>query len=398
MDSIKELLTRGVANIIPSKQAVETLLRSEKKLHIYVGIDPTATKIHLGHGVLLRKLQSFAQLGHRVTFLIGDFTAMIGDTSDKDTGRPILSREEIERNFQTYKLQAEKIVDFSKVAVVYNSTWLKKLRFEDMLALTEHFAVGDFVGRELIRRRLNDNKRVSLRETLYPVMQGYDSYHLDTDIQLGGTDQTFNMQAGRTLQKDLRNKESAIVATTFLLGTDGRKMSKSWGNAIWLDDTPNDMYAKVMAITDALILDYFILATKTPLHDIEDIKKDIASGKHPMEIKKRLAYDIVAELYSGEDAHIAQEHFKKTVQNKETPTDIPVVSVEQAFEQGKWAIDVLIGTKLATSRTEAKRLIQQGGVEINSEIITEPNQIINFTEGMIIKVGKRKYAKIKMLA
>ncbi|HSW88507.1 MAG TPA: tyrosine--tRNA ligase [Candidatus Saccharimonadales bacterium] len=393
MDQIEELLTRGVANIIPGRKELEAVLRSGKKINIYLGIDPTATRIHLGHAVPLRKLQAFAELGHHVTFLIGDFTAMIGDTSDKDTERPILSHEEIETNFQTYKLQAEKIVDFSKVKVVYNSTWLKKLGFEDILNLTEHFSVGDFVGRELIRRRLDANKRVSLRETLYPVMQGYDSYHMDTDIQIGGTDQTFNMQAGRTLQKDLRQKESFVLATKFLIGTDGRKMSKSWGNAIWLEDKPNDMYAKVMAITDDVILDYFILGTNTPMHDIRDIEKDLKSGKHPMEVKKRLAFDIVAELYSAENAHEAQIHFEKTVQQKELPTEIPVITVtnEKLFQ----LTELLLKAGLASSKAEAKRLIEQGGVEVDNEKILNVNQEITVEDSVIIKVGKRKFVEIR---
>ena len=223
MDKIDELLTRGVANIIPGRELLEKELRSERKLNIYLGIVPTATHIHLGHAVALRKLQEYATLGHHVTFLIGDFTALIGDTSDKDTERPVLTKEEIQNNFQTYKKQAEKVLDFSKVEVRHNSEWLSTLTFEDIVKLTQHFSVGDFVGRELIRRRLDDNKRVGLHEFLYPVMQGYDSYYMDTDLQLGGTDQTFNMQAGRTLQKDLRGKESFVMSNVFLTGTDGRK-------------------------------------------------------------------------------------------------------------------------------------------------------------------------------
>lgn len=398
MDPIEELLIRGIANIIPGKQELEKVLRSGKKINIYLGIDPTATRIHLGHAVPLRKLQAFAEFGHHVTFLIGDFTAMIGDTSDKDSERPILTREEIEANFQTYKIQAEKIVDFTKVKVVYNSEWLKKLNFEDILNLTEHFSVGDFVGRELIRRRLDANKRVSLRETLYPVMQGYDSYHLNTDIQIGGTDQTFNMQAGRTLLKDLRNKDSFVLATEFLIGTDGRKMSKSWGNAIWLEDTPNDMYAKVMAITDDVILDYFILGTNTPMHDIHDIEKDLKAGKHPMEIKKRLAYDIVSELYSVENAHEAQQHFEKTVQQKEMPTDIPVYTLdERTSDQNLFQVtDLLLKTGMASSKAEAKRLIEQGGVEVDNERVTEVNKEITIENSILIKVGKRKFVEVKL--
>ena len=274
MDQIDDILARGVANIIPGKTELLKVLSSDKKLNVYLGIDPTATKIHVGHAVPLRKLQALADLGHHITFLIGDFTALIGDTSDKDSERPILTKEEIEANFQTYKRQAEKVLDFSKVTVRHNSEWLAKLTFEDIVKLSQHFSVGDFTSRELIRRRLDEGKHVRLDEMLYPVMQGYDSYFMDTDLQLGGTDQTFNMQAGRTLQKNLRNKESFVMSNIFLEGTDGEKMSKTGGNAIWLEDTPEDMYAKVMAIHDDFIINYFTLATDTPLREIEEIKKN----------------------------------------------------------------------------------------------------------------------------
>jgi tyrosyl-tRNA synthetase len=206
MHTIDDLLTTGVANIIPNSGALKKVLESGKKLNIYLGIDPTATTIHLGHAVPLRKLQAFAELGHHVTFLIGDFTTLIGDTSDKDTERPVLTSEQIQANFETYKSQAEKFLDFSKITVRHNSEWLKKLTFEDIIKLAQHFSAGEFTSRELIKKRLTDGKHVGLHEFLYPVMQGYDSYTLDTDIQLGGTDQTFNMQAGRILQKDLRGE------------------------------------------------------------------------------------------------------------------------------------------------------------------------------------------------
>src|SRR4030067_1926538 len=224
MDKIDEILNRGVANIIPSHEALEKELKSGKKLNIYLGIDPTFVKLHLGNAVSLRKIEQFANLGHNVTFLIGDFTALIGDTSDKDSERPSLTKEQIKENFKTYKKQAEKILDFSKVKVRYNSEWLGKLTYEEMIKLTKNFSLGDFLSRELIKKRLNEGKYINLSEVLYTVAQGYDSFSMDTDVQVGGTDQTFNMQAGRTLQKNWRNKESFIIATEFLMGTDGRKM------------------------------------------------------------------------------------------------------------------------------------------------------------------------------
>ena len=390
MDKVEDLLTRGVANIIPGKQELEKVLRASKKLNIYLGIDPTATRIHLGHAVPLRKLQAFAELGHNVTFLIGDFTALIGDTSDKDSERPILTSEEIQQNFQTYKKQAEKILDFSKVKVKFNSEWLNELTFPKIVKLCQHFSTNDFISRELIRKRLNEGKRVGLHELLYPVMQGYDSFLMDSDIQIGGTDQTFNMQAGRSLQKDLRGKESFVMAMEFLMGTDGRKMSKTWGNTIWLEDEPNDMYVKVMTIRDDLIIQCFTLATNVSLLEIEEMKKELKSN--PMEVKKKLAHEIVTELYGKEAADMAAGHFKKTVQQKELPEEIPTISLPQSFISGATISSVLTKTGLAESKSEAKRLIEQGGVSVDNKIVTDPNSIFR---GKLIKVGKRKFTKIQ---
>lgn len=317
MDKVEEILTRGVANIIPGKDELKNKLKSGDKLNIYLGIDPTAPHIHLGHAVPLRKLQLLAEMGHNVTLLIGDFTALVGDTSDKESERPILTEEEIQQNLQTYKSQAEKILDFSKIQIRHNSEWLSSLTYKDVLKLKRHFSLNDFITRELIKKRLDQGKRIRFDETEYPVMQGYDSYYLDTDIQLGATDQTFNMQAGRTLQKALRNKESYIIANGYLDGTDGRKMSKSWGNAIWLDDSSTDMYAKVMAIKDDLIIQYFTLATSISSEDIQKIDEELKNGGHPMQIKKKLAHQIVSELYSEEEATKAAQAFENVVQKDE---------------------------------------------------------------------------------
>lgn len=272
MDKIDDILTRGVENIISNREELEKLLRSGKTLNVYNGADPTAVHLHIGNAVPLRKLQQLVELGHNVTFLVGNFTALIGDNSDKESERPQLTQEQIEINFADYKKQAQKILDFSKVKIVYNGDWLKKLTFKDVIELCRHFSVGDFVSRELIKKRMTAGERVRLDELLYPVMQGYDSWYLDTDIQLGGTDQTFNMQAGRTLQKDLRNKDSFIIANNFLEGTDGRKMSKSWGNAIWLDDPANEMFGKVMSVRDDLIIRYFELATALSMSEISEFE------------------------------------------------------------------------------------------------------------------------------
>lgn len=392
MDQYEEVLTRGVANIISSKKELSKVLNSGRKLNIYLGIDPTSTKIHLGHAVPLRKLQTFAELGHNVTFLIGDFTSLIGDTSDKDTERPVLTSAEIEKNFQTYKKQAEKIVDFSKVKVVHNSEWLGKLSFADIVSLCQHFSVGDFVGRELIRKRLSENRRVGLHEFLYPVMQGYDSYFLDTDIQVGGTDQTFNMQAGRTLQKDFRQKDSFIMTNVILEGTDGRKMSKSWGNAIWLDDTAEDMYAKVMAINDELIIPYYTLATGVSMTEVAEAEAALKRGEHPMTIKKELAMEIVKELTSLEEAEAAKEAFANRVQGKQAPD---AIELKTFYAEESNLLDLVLNAELVTSRSEARRLIEQGGISIDNEVIKNPNETISLKEERLLKAGKRRFLRVK---
>lgn len=393
MDKIDELLTRGVENIIPGKEKLAELLRSGKKLNVYLGIDPTSTKIHVGHAVPLRKLQQFVELGHNVTFLIGDFTALIGDTSDKDSERPVLTTDQIQENFQTYKKQAEKILDFSKVSVHHNSEWLAKLTFEEIIKLCQHFSAGEFVSRELIKKRLTDGKKVGLHELLYPVMQGYDSFFMDTDIQLGGTDQTFNMQAGRTLQKDLRNKESYVISNGFLEGTDGRKMSKSWGNAIWLDDEPEDMFGKVMSLKDDLIIEYFTLATSLPMEEITEIKKELDEGRNPMVVKKTLAHQIVKELNDDEAAGKAQEHFESVFQKQDmTASDLPTFSLSDLSANPISAESLLVETNLASSKSEAKRLIAEGAVEKGGEVL-DNNDPVEIEPGDMIRVGKKRFLR-----
>lgn len=391
MDKIDELLTRGIANVIPSKELLKKQLESGKKLNIYFGIDPTAVNIHLGHAVAIRKLQQFADLGHIVTFLVGDFTARIGDTSDKETERPQLTNEQIQKNLETYKEQASKVMDFSKITIKFNSEWLKELKFEDIIKLTMNFSLNDFISRELIKKRLSEGKSVGLLETLYPLMQGYDSYHLDTDLQLGGTDQTFNMQAGRTLLKNLSNKESFVLANGFLSGTDGRKMSKTWGNAIWLTDSPDEMFGKVMSLKDDLIIEYFIMATNIPMDEIKKIETEIKEGKNPMIYKKQLGSAIVEMFYGKEKAHEAEEGFKSTIQDKNVPLNIPAIS----FPSGTTVSGTATLNNLVQSNSEWKRLIEQHGVYINDKRIDNPfMKNDDLPENGILKIGKRKYVRI----
>lgn len=376
-----EIVTRGIVNVIPDQDSLTGLLSSGKKLNVYLGIDPTATRIHIGHAVVLRKLQAFVELGHHVIFLIGDFTALIGDTSDKDSERPILTYDEIQENFKTYKQQAEKILDFSKVTVVHNSEWLGKLTFADVVKLCQEFSVGDFVGRTLIRKRLDEGKRVGLHETLYPVMQGFDSFHLNTDIQIGGADQTFNMQAGRALIKSRSNRESYVLVSGYLEGTDGRKMSKSWGNAIWLNDNPNEMFGKVMSLNDDLIGSYFLLATELPLSEVEKFKT--LAKEDPLEAKLALAVQIVTELHSAEEAEDAHNHFKQTFQNKNPEYNKTVSHRDTLLE----VVSDQVG-----SNSQAKRLISEGGVYIDEKQNKNPKESI--IGGEKLRIGKKTFVTV----
>lgn len=388
---IDDLLDRGIENIISSRDELKKKLLSGEKLNVYLGIDPTATRIHLGHAFNLRKLQIMAELGHNVTFLIGDFTALVGDTSDKNDERPILTPEEITANFEKYQELASKFLDFDKVTLRRNSEWLKDLTFGDVLKLTREFSVNDFTSRELIRNRLDEGKRVGLAETMYPLMQGYDSYTMDTDIQFGATDQTFNMQAGRTLQKRLRDKESFVVASGYLPGTDGRKMSKSWGNAIWLDDPADEVFGKVMRVSDDVVRDYFVLGTNLSAEQI-----DTAMNEHtdnPMELKKVLARQIVHEL-NGENAiSDAESHFVATVQNKEAGEDVQTIKVDSPLS-GHDVIEIIVEQNLAPSKSEARRLIEQNAVRLDDEVIHLLSKVeINGTQ--TLRVGKRRYIKLQ---
>ncbi|KKU10672.1 MAG: Tyrosine-tRNA ligase [Parcubacteria group bacterium GW2011_GWF2_46_8] len=410
LGKIEELLTRGIVNIIPGKIELESALRSGKKLNVYLGIDPTATRIHLGHAVNLRKLQAFIELGHHVTFLIGDFTARVGDNSDKESERPLLTKQEIEANFQTYKEQAEKILDFSKAELHYNSEWLSPLSFADVLQLCQQFSLNDYLSREIMKKKMETGVSIRLDEVLYPIMQGYDSFHMDTDVQIGAADQTFNMQAGRVLQKRLHNKESFILVNDYLIGTDGRKMSKSWGNAVWLSDSPEEMFGKIMSLKDELIEQYFILGTSTDLKEIGAVRDRLIKGENPMVLKKELACAVVTEFHGKIAAHDAQEQFEKQFQEKTTQgVNIPEVCFDK-HERGLYLRDeFLVKMGLASSKSEARIFILKGGtISSAAEKLTGPNNSVSIRlatfpddthypqdDGDVFKVG-RKIRKVRL--
>ncbi|HVW67137.1 MAG TPA: tyrosine--tRNA ligase [Candidatus Peribacteraceae bacterium] len=382
----EEILTRGVAKVLPQKLAEEKL-KSGKKLRVYLGIDPTGTKLHLGHSVPLRKLKQFADAGHHVIFLIGSFTAMIGDPTGKDAMRESLSRRDVEKNFETYKKQAEKILDFSKIDIRYNHEWLEKLHFEQIVDLASNFTVQQMLERDMFEKRLNEGKPVHVHEFFYPLMVGYDSVILDVDFELGGTDQEFNMLAGRTLQTAYGKRDKCILTTRLIEGTDGRKMSKTYDNCIYLTDDANDMYGKVLRIKDELILTYMECTTDIPMDEIKDIEKAMKKGANPKEFKMRLAREIVTMYHGDKAAKQAEEEFQRVFSKGETPEDMPEVKAKK----GELLIDLLVREKIVSSKSEARRLIEQKAVTMAGELVTTFDIV---AKPGVTKVGKRKFVKV----
>lgn len=380
-----ELLTRAVAKVIPQKLAEEKLAAG-KPIRMYWGIDPTGTKIHLGHTVPLRKMKAFAEAGHEVIMLIGSFTGMIGDPSDRDGMRQPLTKEQVEKNFQTYKDQAAKILDFSKVKIRYNHEWLEKLTYADIVQHASHFTVQQMMERDMFHKRWEEEKPIGSHEFLYPLMVGYDSVVLDVDCELGGTDQEFNMLAGRTLQKAYGKRDKFIMTMKLLLGTDGRKMSKTYDNCVYIDDAPNDMYGKILSIKDDLIFDYFEFCTDVPLQEIKAMAAAMKKGTNPKELKMRLAKEIVTMYHGASAAAEAESQFTKVFADKGVPDDMPELKVKK----GMFLVDALMEAKVVASKSEARRLIEQKAVHVNDEVVTAIDAVV---EKGIVKVGKRRFVK-----
>lgn len=384
---IDELISRGAVDVIV-KEDLKKKLMSGKQLRIKHGIDPTGPKIHIGRASTMRKLGKFQELGHKVVLIIGDFTGQVGDSSDKDSERPMLTEKQVRENMKDYLDQFKKVFDADKAEVRYNSEWLCKLNFNDICKLADNFSVAEMIDRENFSKRFKDGKRISLREFLYPLMQGYDSVAVEADVEIGGTDQLFNILAGRTLQKAGGQEPQNVVTFKLLEGTDGRKMSTSWGNVILIEDEPNEMFGKVMSIRDELIEKYFEICTDA---DMDEVRKMISS---PRDAKIKLAFEIV-KIYHGEkEAKKAKEYFEKVFSKKEMPDEIKEVEMED----GKNIIDFLIKADLASSKSDARRKIEQGGVKIDGETVKDCNLVIsNSFDGRILKVGKREFRKITLV-
>ncbi len=388
---IKELLTRGVDEII-GKEEIEKALLSGKKLRIKLGIDPTSPNLHLGRSIPLLKLRDFQELGHKIVLIVGDFTGIVGDTSDKDSERPMLTEKQVKENLKTYKQQLSKIIDVSKAEFYFNSKWLKKLDFAEIGELASIFSVNQFISRDLISKRLREGKRVSLHETLYPLMQGFDSVAVKADVELGGKDQKFNILAGRDIQKHFKQKEQSIILGPIIEGLDGRKMSSSWGNTINFLDDPENMYGKIMSMKDELVMKYFELLTRVSYEAIEEYKK--LMPKDPKKVKMALAETIVA-MYHGQDgAAEAEQSWKKTFELGMIPDNVKKVRVH--FK--KPLVDILIEEGLVESKSEFKRLIEAGSIKVKvkqeERRVIDPNSLIE--ESGDIRVGKKRFLKIEV--
>src|SRR5581483_102534 len=388
MDKIDELLTRGVDTIYPSKEELEKVLKSGKKLKLYQGFDPTGTQLHIGHMVGLRKLAQWQKAGHHVIFLIGDGTGQAGDPSGKTKSRDhFFKSTELRENAKEYVMQAKKIIDFDapNVEILYNGDWLNKLTMSEILDIAGHFSLEQLSERDLFQERKNKGESINFREFMYPLLQGYDSVAMDVDLELGGTDQMFNMLAGRKLLKEMREKDKFVMTTPLLTDSKGVKIGKTEGNVIALTDSPDQLFGEIMALSDDVIVKGLEYLTDISMEEIKEVEQNLDPVKH----KKLLAFEIVKQLNSDEDAKKAQEEFERIVQNKEMPQDVPAVDYK-----GESLIDFLVNAGLVLSRSEAKRLIEQGGVEIDS-VRAEPNEDIKLEENSIVKVGKRKFVKIK---
>jgi tyrosyl-tRNA synthetase len=374
------------------RQCLIDAQKEDRPLRVYCGYDPTSTDLHLGHTITMRKLRQFQDLGHDVTFLIGSYTALVGDPSDKNKARPILTEEQVAHNAQTYAEQAYRVLDPKKTKVRYNGEWLSKLSLVDLIRLGQNFTVQQFLARENFAKRFDAGEPIFLHETFYALMQGYDAVAQETDVQVGGTDQLFNIiVAGRKLQEALGQKPLVGIITGILPGTDGtQRMSKSMGNIVPINSGADDMYGKLMSIPDFAMGKYMRLATRWSPHQIEALEKEVESGKvHPRDAKMKMAREITSVFYGEEDSLKAEEAFVKTFQHKEAPDEMP----DYELKDGQTVMDVILETKMASSKSEARRLFDQKGIRIDGETVERGD--VAFPHPGVLQVGKRKFLRVK---
>ncbi|MCL6448365.1 MAG: tyrosine--tRNA ligase [Armatimonadetes bacterium] len=398
-----EVIKRGTVEIIPEDELVQKIKRSitaGKPLRIKLGLDPTAPDIHLGHTVVLQKMRQFQQLGHEVIIILGDFTARIGDPTGRSETRPQLSEEEIQANARTYERQIYKILDPDKTKLVFNSQWLAPLNFAQVIQLAAKYTVARMLERDDFSRRFHEGLPISIHEFFYPLMQGYDSVALGADVEVGGTDQKFNLLMGRTLQKEYGQEPQVALTMPILEGLDGvQKMSKSLGNYIGIDEPPGEMYGKTMSIPDGLMLRYFELVTPVPLEDLREISAGLTEGRlHPRDVKMRLAREIVAFYHGEQAAREAEREFIRVFRQHELPEEMAEFTVtSQMLENGSiWLPKLMLLTGLAPSTSEGRRLIQQGAVKVDGLKINDPAYNLVPADGMVIRSGKRRFVRLKV--
>ncbi|MDF2681104.1 MAG: tyrS [Brevibacillus sp.] len=397
------IIRRGVMEIIPEEELrrkLERFVATGQPLKVKLGLDPSAPDIHVGHTVVLQKMRQFQELGHTIQLLIGDYTGRIGDPTGKSETRKQLTEEQVKVNAQSYVEQFGKVLDSSRITVNYNSTWLAPLTFENVLELAAKTTVARMLERDDFQKRYNNNLPISVHEFFYPLMQGYDSVALECDVELGGTDQKFNLLMGRNLQKEYGQEQQVIITMPLLEGLDGvQKMSKSLGNYIGVNEAPNEIYGKSMSVPDELMLRYYELATDITNEELEALRNGIADGSvHPRDAKMNLAKTFVRMFHGEEAAQEAENYFKTVFQQRALPTDIPEVSVDlSAYENGEANIvNLAFDLKLSDSKGDARRMVQQGAVKVNEEKVDDINQSVKLTDGMVVQVGKRKFAKVKL--
>ena len=382
-----EVLSRQVAEILPTKKGLEAVMR-KRKIRLYLGVDPTGHNLHLGHAIALRKLQQFADLGHEATLLVGTGTVLAGDPSQRDTARKAITKKEVDRNIKSWKKQAEKVVNFSKVKMKYNGDWLLQLKLADILQIASNISAVQLFQRDIFKRRIKKGDTVWMNETLYPLLQGYDSVVLDADLEIGGTDQVFNMLIGRELQRKMKGREKFVLTVPMILGLDGKTMSKTSGNTVNIADPPKEMYGKLMTLRDEFVGQYFELAADVPKKEVKDLERKLS----PRDFKAQLAKEIVTLYHGVKKAEQAEKEFVRVFQKKQLPSRIQKAKVSR---QGPLSLYKVIAELFAISRSEARRVIEQGGVKIDGTLQKDPSLVLKLRPGMVIQVGKRRTLQIR---
>lgn len=384
-----EILTRRVEKVLPNKEGLAVLM-GKKKIRLYQGFDPTGAHLHLGHSIGIRKLMDFANSGHEVIFLFGTGTVLVGDPSQRDTARKLITQEEIDKNIKDWKRQVEPIVDFDKITIKQNGDWLTKLTLKEIVKIASNISAVQLFKREMFQRRIDRGDTVWYHETMYPLLQGYDSVVMDVDLEIGGTDQEFNMLIGRELQQKMNNREKFVLTVPMIMGTDGKQMSKTSGNCVWLDDTAEDMFGKLMAIGDDQIVPYMELVTDIPTARVEEVKKALAAGEvHPMDAKKELTVAVVTQFHGGKAAQSAKENFKSVFQKGGAPEEAKTYKTSSGTLD---LVKVLTENNIIKSNSEVRRLIEQGGIEWDGKKVTDTTLDVQ-TSGTL-RIGKHRFLKI----